>query len=91
MIKDKYPILAPGHVLRRLESPVVYDIPDDELYELDEEAFIFLKECNGKNPVSYLFDDREITEVVEFMLDEGILLIQEILTKRPVYTKFIIY
>ncbi len=77
MNKDKYPILAPGYVLRRLETPVVYDISGDELYELDEEAFIFLKECNGKNPASYLFDDGDITEAIEFMLDEGILLMKD--------------
>ena len=77
MIKDKYPILTPGYVLRRFESPVVYDISGDELYELDEEAFIFLKECNGKNPSSYLFDNGEKTEAIEFMLDEGILLMKD--------------
>lgn len=77
MTKDKYPILAPGYVLRRLESPVVYDIPGDELYELDEEAFLFLKECSGGNPASDLFNDGEMTEAVEFMLDEGILLMKD--------------
>ena len=41
MPSDKYPVLAPGHILRELESPVVYDISKDELYELDEEAFNF--------------------------------------------------
>lgn len=74
---DKYPILAPGYVLRKLESPVVYDISGDELYELDEEAFLFLKECNGRNPASYLFNGREMTEAIEFMLDEGILLMKD--------------
>ncbi len=77
MTTDKYPILAPGYVLRRLESPVVYDISGDELYELDEEAFLFLQECNGKNPATYLFDDGEMTEVIEFMMDEGILLMKD--------------
>ncbi len=77
MTKDKYPILAPGYVLRRLESPVVYDISGDELYELDEEAFLFLKECNGRNPASNLFNDGEMTEAIEFMLDEGILLMKD--------------
>ncbi len=77
MTKDKFPILAPGYVLRRLESPVVYDISGDELYELDEEAFLFLKECNGENPASYLFNDGEMTEAIGFMLDEGILLMKD--------------
>lgn len=77
MRPDKYPILAPGHVLRRLESPVVYDISGDELYELDDEAFLFLKECNGKNPISHFFDNGKMTEAIEFMLDEGILLMKD--------------
>ena len=46
----KFPLLAPGHILRELESPVVYNIVKDELYELDEEAFQFLKKCNGRFP-----------------------------------------
>lgn len=77
MTTVKYPVLAPGYVFRRLESPVVYDISGDELYELDDEAFIFLKECNGKNPASNLFNDGEMTEAIEFMLDEGILLMKD--------------
>jgi radical SAM protein with 4Fe4S-binding SPASM domain len=77
MIKDKYPNLAPGYVLRRLESPVVYDIQGDELYELDDEAFLFLKDCTGRNPVSDLFNYGEMTEAIEFMLDEGILLMKD--------------
>lgn len=75
MTTDKYPTLAPDYVLRRLESPFVYDISGDELYELDEEAFTFLKECNGKNPAS--FNDGEMTEAIEFMIDEGILLMKD--------------
>lgn len=46
MPSDEFPVLAPGYVLRKLESPFVYNIPDDQLYELDEEAFEFLKKCN---------------------------------------------
>lgn len=83
MTKEKYPILAPGYVLRWFESPFVYDISGDDLYELDKEAFLFLKECNGGNPASNLFNDREMTEAIEFMLDEGILLMKD----RPDHRK----
>ena len=84
MTNDKYPILAPGYVLRRLESPFVYDISGDELYELDEEAFSFLKECNGKNPASSLFNNGEMNEAIEFMIDEGILLMKDIPDPRNI-------
>jgi len=36
-------MLAQGHILRELEPPVVYNFIKDELYELDDEAFQFLK------------------------------------------------
>jgi len=77
MTDEKYPILAQGFILRRLESPVVYDISSDELYELDEEAFLFLEKCNGRIPASKLFKNGELTEAIEFMQDEGILLMKD--------------
>jgi len=73
MPSGEYPILAPDHILRKLESPVVYDITQDELYELDDEAFNFLNKCNGRN----LFPDMPLKgksdENIDFMLDEGII------------------
>ncbi len=77
MPSDKYPILAPGHILRKLESPLVYNICKDELYKLDKEAFRFLKKCNGRNPISNVLSDRQSAETIEFMLDEGIILMKE--------------
>jgi radical SAM protein with 4Fe4S-binding SPASM domain len=73
----KYPLLAPGHILRELESPVVYDINKDELYELDDEAFKFLKKCNGRNPFPDLLINGKSDENINFMLDEGIIRITD--------------
>jgi radical SAM protein with 4Fe4S-binding SPASM domain len=73
MPSGKYPLLAPGHILRELESPVVYDINKDELYELDDEAFQFLKKCNGRNPFPDLLVNGKSDENIDFMLDEGII------------------
>ncbi len=70
------PVLAPGYVLRKLEVPYVYNIPDDQLYELDEEAFGFLKKCNGRNSLSKLLPQGEDKEILEYMLDEGIISMQ---------------
>lgn len=69
MPSGKFPLLAPGHILRELEYPVVYNIFKDELYELDNEAFQFLKKCNGRNPLSPVKSD----ENIDFMLEEGII------------------
>lgn len=74
MPSDESPVLAPGYVLRKLEAPFVYNIPDDQLYELDEEAFEFLKKCNGRNPLSKLLQiSKDDQEPFEYMLNEGII------------------
>jgi radical SAM protein with 4Fe4S-binding SPASM domain len=74
MLSNEYPVLAEGYVLRKLENPFVYNIHDDQLYELDDEAFEFLKKCNGRNPVSKLLKDNAGTrESLEYMLTEGII------------------
>ena len=73
MPSGKFPVLSQGHILRKLESPVVYDTIKDELYELDEEAFCFLKKCNGMNPFPDLIKNDKSDETIHCMLDEGII------------------
>lgn len=79
---ELYPVLAPGHTLRNLEVPFVYNIHDDQLYELDDEAFEFLKKCDGKTPFPKSLPKSfpgagSDKETIEFMLDEGIILMQD--------------
>lgn len=76
MPTQKYPVLAPGFCLRKLESPLVYDFCKDELYEVDEEALSFLMKCDGTNPSDILFNGQS-PETIDFMLDEGIILLKE--------------
>ena len=73
-----FPILASGYVLRKLENPFVYNIHEDELYELDEEAFEFLKKCNGKNSCGKLLENsgKDGLDSLEYMLNEGIIRLQ---------------
>jgi radical SAM protein with 4Fe4S-binding SPASM domain len=74
MLLDEYPVLAADYVLRKLEKPFVYNIHDDQLYELDDEAFEFLKKCHGRNQASKLLKDSASTrESLEYMLTEGII------------------
>ncbi|MGB8218424.1 MAG: radical SAM protein [Candidatus Methanoperedens sp.] len=74
MLSNEYPVLAAGYALRKLEKPFVYNMYDDQLYELDDEAFEFLKKCNGRNPVSKLSKDSAgARESLEYMLTEGII------------------
>ena len=78
MPSGELPVLAPGYVLRKLEAPFVYNIPDDQLYELDGEAFEFLKKCNGKSPLSKLpLKSADNKESLEYMLSEGIIRMQK--------------
>jgi sulfatase maturation enzyme AslB (radical SAM superfamily) len=55
-------------ILRLLEHPSVYNIKTDELYELDQKGFEFLKAC-------YLGDCPETDDVefIDYCLSEGIL------------------
>ena len=49
--------LAPHCALKRLETPSLYDIRADELYELDDEAFSFLASCPPVAAASHTPED----------------------------------
>ncbi len=70
-----FPALAPGYVLRKLETPFAYNIPDDQLYELDDEAFEFLKKCDGEHPYADLIHDagEGSQESIDYMIEERII------------------
>lgn len=63
--------LSDNHVLRLLEMPALYDIKRDELYELDDEAFNFLKKCASNNGCEIEGAEEDF---INFCLSEGILL-----------------
>lgn len=65
-------------VLKWLETPSVYHIKKDELYELDDESFEFLKLCSNESGY-----DSENTEFTDYCLQEGLLTTQKIFVKRP--------
>ena len=65
-------------VLKRLEIPSVYHIKKDELYELDNEAFRFLKKCQAGNGCS-----AKESEFTDYCIKEGILTTEKNLLKRP--------
>lgn len=55
---DKYLRLVDGVVLRRLEKPYIFDSRADELYEINDDAANFVKQCNGTKKLSGLRPDR---------------------------------
>lgn len=70
--------LSGNCALKLLESPSVYHIGRDELYELDEEAFETLKKCSadeGFTPKDLRFTD--------YCLREGIVSEEKPFVKRP--------
>jgi radical SAM protein with 4Fe4S-binding SPASM domain len=68
--ENKYITIAPHCALKRLEEPYLYDIENDELYELNEEAYQFLLACSrGEDAV--LKKDEE--EFIRYCLSEKLL------------------
>ena len=75
--------LSDGFVLKWLETPSVYYVKEDELYELDDDAFEFLKKSASEGAEAEYADK----EFIGFCLSEGILTAKAINVKRPVITK----
>ena len=55
--ENKFFTLAFRCSLKRLEEPSLYDIENDELYELSEEAYQFLLKCTQSERVSVRKED----------------------------------
>lgn len=68
--KTAYLRVSSEAALKNLETPFVYHIGGDELYEIDETAAAFLMSCNGTKTGRTLTTDAEF---VEYCLEEGIL------------------
>ncbi|MBI5103197.1 MAG: radical SAM protein [Nitrospirae bacterium] len=68
--------------MKSLETPSVYHIIHDELYELDEESFEFLVKCSSGAGC-----DSEKSEFTGYCLDEGILTLERPSVIRPLLKK----
>jgi radical SAM protein with 4Fe4S-binding SPASM domain len=71
--REAYVALDPNCTLKHLETPYLYDIRDDELYELDQGGFEFLKKCDGTHLLSGLSVDKDFLETC---LKEQLLVIE---------------
>jgi len=69
--------LSRESVLKWLEIPSVYQIKNDELYELDNDSFAFLQECASGAGCKTIDG-----EFIDFCLGEGILTKDKVLLKR---------
>ena len=74
--------LSQDAALKCLETPSVYHIKKDELYELDESSFGFLKNCSLSSGCS-----TNDTEFIDYCLSEGILTSEPFAGNRPAVIK----
>lgn len=65
-------------VLKWLERPFVYHIGKDELYELDDECFRFLRQCITDRGCS-----SKDGAFIDYCMDEGILTTERVVMNRP--------
>jgi radical SAM protein with 4Fe4S-binding SPASM domain len=66
-------------VLKWLETPSLYHIAKDELYELDDESFHFLKSCASRNGCS-----TKGGPFIDYCIEEGLLTTEKVVVPRPV-------
>ncbi len=77
--EDKFFTLAPHCCLKRLELPYLYDIKNDDLYELGEEAYPFLLKCSQGERVSVRKEDEEF---IQYCFSENLIALSETPVKR---------
>ncbi len=70
--------LARRAVLKWLESPSIYQIAKDELYELDNESYRFLKNC----ATVYGCSSKD-SGFIDYCLEEGLLTSETTIIRRP--------
>ncbi len=69
-MKKQYIMLSPSCIIRQFKTPHVYDAGKDELYEINKDAFKFLKLCDGSRLLDELTPDENF---LAFCLSENIL------------------
>jgi radical SAM protein with 4Fe4S-binding SPASM domain len=77
--ENKFFTIAPHCYLKRLEEPCLYDIENDELYELSEEAYQFLLKCSQGE---YVFPKKEGEEFIQYCLSENLIALSETPVKK---------
>jgi radical SAM protein with 4Fe4S-binding SPASM domain len=69
-------------VIKWLETPSIYHIEKDDLYELDNESFEFLQNCASENGCN-VESASDRSEFIDYCLKEGILTKGKVSVKRP--------
>ncbi len=69
-------------VLKWLETPAVYHIAKDELYELDNESFRFFRECASDGGCT-----TKDSAFIDYCVEEGLLTKEKVSVRRPPLVK----
>ncbi len=69
-------------VIKWLETPSIYHIEKDDLYELDNESFEFLQNCASENGCN-VESASDRSEFIDYCLKEGILTKDKVSVKHP--------
>jgi radical SAM protein with 4Fe4S-binding SPASM domain len=77
--ENKFFAIASHCSLKRLEEPYLYDIENDELYELGEEAYQFLLKCSRGERVDVRKEDEEF---IQYCLSENLVVLSETPVRR---------
>ncbi|HET6515876.1 MAG TPA: radical SAM protein [Thermodesulfovibrionales bacterium] len=72
--------LSPRYQLKWLEFPSLYDMVKDELYELDDAAFQFLRRCADQDGCD---GDEYGREFLDYVIEEGFLTSKPVNSRRP--------
>jgi radical SAM protein with 4Fe4S-binding SPASM domain len=81
--ENKFIKLTPHSVLKNLEAPFLYDIQNDELYELSTDAYQFLLQaCRGENPPIRKEDE----EFIQFCLAENLITFSDVPSQRTIFS-----
>src|SRR4030043_27409 len=77
--------LAGDAVLKWLETPSVYHIEKDDLYELDSDSFEFLNNCASQESSEFAVRSlkKALRAFIDYCLKEGILTSERVSVKRP--------
>jgi radical SAM protein with 4Fe4S-binding SPASM domain len=77
--------LAPRAVLKWLETPAIYHLAKDELYELDKDSFSFMKSCASNDGCV-----SKDSAFIDYCVGEGLLTTEPVSVKRPLLTKAVV-
>jgi radical SAM protein with 4Fe4S-binding SPASM domain len=74
--------LARRAVLKWLETPAIYHMAKDELYELDNDSFSFMKSCASNDGCV-----SKDSAFIDYCVEEGLLTTEQVSVKRPLLIK----